>query len=185
MKPEYLYHTLNHVSNYTGICWNDYILYDKNGVCYALTILVRELTGVPVHPLPWSSVSGTILFGGPSGIILAMLPDKKTGTHYYFRPFIKMAASKSEISNISEITSCRIMIWGSKPIFSWSRNQINTLYSMADLYYGCKRTQIMKKSKMAANFTLYFGKCVIALVLVAMKRWIWCLNLSFHVWWFR
>ena len=29
-----------------------------------------------------SSVSGTILFRWPSGIISAMLPEKKTGTHY-------------------------------------------------------------------------------------------------------
>ena len=36
----------------------------------------------PPPPPPWSSVSGTILFRGPSGIILAMLPEKKTGTHY-------------------------------------------------------------------------------------------------------
>ena len=129
--------------------------------------LVRELTGVP---------SGTILFGGPSGIILAMLPEKKLGLTTIF--------GHSEISNISEITSCRIMIWGSKPIFSWSRNQINTLYSMVDHYYGCKRTKNMKKSKMAANFTLYFGKCVIALFLVTIKRWFWCLNLGFHVWGF-
>ena len=57
-----------------------------------------------------------------------------------------MAASKSEISNISQTTSCRIMILGSKPIFSWSRNQINTLYSMADHYYVCKRTKNMIKN---------------------------------------
>ena len=63
------------------------------------------------------------------------------------------------------------MIWGSKPIFSWSRNQINTLYNMADLYYVCERTKNMTKSKMAANFTLHFGKCVITFVLVAIKRW--------------
>ena len=85
-------------------------------------LIVLELTGVPMHP-PWSSVSGTILFRGLSGIMLVMLPEK-TGTHYQFRPFFKMAAAKSEISNISEITSCRIMIWESKHIFSWSRNQI-------------------------------------------------------------
>ena len=42
----------------------------------ATYLIVRELTGVPVHHLPWSSVSGTILFRGLSGIILAMLPEK-------------------------------------------------------------------------------------------------------------
>ena len=65
-------------------------------------------------------------------------------------------ASKSEISNISEITSCRISILGFKPIFTWSRNQINTLSSMEDHYYLCVRTKNMKKSQMAANFALYF-----------------------------
>ena len=60
---------------------------------------------------PWSSMSGTILFWGLPAIILAMLPLKNWD--YSFRPFFKMASTKSEISNISEITSCRIMIWGS------------------------------------------------------------------------
>ena len=77
---------------------------------------------------------------------------KKTGTHFYFQPFFKMAVLKSEISIISEITSWRVMIWGSKPIFSWSRNQINTLYGMGDHYFVCKRTKNMKNSKMATNF---------------------------------
>ena len=90
-----------------------------------------------------------------------------------------MAAAKSEISNISEITSCRIMIWGSKPIFAWSRKQINTLGSMSDHYYVFGRTRTIQKSKMNANFTLYFGKCFITSVLVAIKRCFWCLNLSF------
>ena len=57
---DYIY---NHVYLSPGSPWN----------------IVRELTGVPVHPPPpppWSSVSGTILFRGPSGIILAMLPEK-------------------------------------------------------------------------------------------------------------
>ena len=110
---------------------------------------------------------------------------KNTGTHYQFRPFFKMAASKSDISNILQITSSRIMIWGSKPIFSWSRNQINTLYSMADHYYVSKRMKNMKKSKMATNFALYFGKFVITSLLFAIQRWLWCLNLSFHVWEFQ
>ena len=56
-------------------------LFEAKGRQLAPDVIVRELTGVPVHP-PWSSVSGTILFRGPSGIILAMLPEKKTGTHY-------------------------------------------------------------------------------------------------------
>ena len=59
---------------------------------------------------------------------------------------------------------------GSKPIFSLSMNQINTLYNIADLYYVYERTKNMKKSKMAANFTLHFGKCVITFVQVAIKR---------------
>ena len=33
--------------------------------------------GPRAHPPSWSSVSGTILFRGASGIILAMLPEKK------------------------------------------------------------------------------------------------------------
>ena len=77
------------------------------------------------------------------------------------------------------------MIWGSKPIFSWSRNQINTLGSTPDHYCVCIRTKtIEKNSKMAANFTLYFGKCFITSLLFAIERWFWCLNLSFHVWGF-
>ena len=43
------------------------------------------------------------------------------------------------VSDISGITSCRIIIWGSKPIFSWSRNQIISLGSMPDHYYVCKK----------------------------------------------
>ena len=97
----------------------------------------------------------------------------------------KMAAAKSEISNISEITPCRIMIWGSKTTFPWSRNQINTLDSMSDHHYVCRRTKTIKKSKMVNNFTPYFSKCFITSVLVAIKRWFWRLNLSFHVWGFQ
>ena len=35
--------------------------------------------GPHVLPPPWSSVSGAILFRGPSGIILAMLLEQKLG----------------------------------------------------------------------------------------------------------
>ena len=38
--------------------------------------------------------------------------QNKIGTHDSFWIFFKMTAAKSEISNISEITSCRMMIWG-------------------------------------------------------------------------
>ena len=39
--------------------------------------------GGPHAHTPWSSMSDTILFKGPSEITLAMLPEKRTGTHYY------------------------------------------------------------------------------------------------------
>ena len=67
-----------------------------------------------------------------------------------------MAASKSEIYNISEITSSRIMILEYKPIFSRSRNQINTLYSMADHYYVCKTMKNMKKIQDGRQFRTLF-----------------------------
>ena len=51
----------------------------------------------------------------------------------------RTAAAKSEIFNISEITSCRILIWRFKPIFSWSMNQISRFSSTTDHYYLCKR----------------------------------------------
>ena len=44
------------------------------------TLVVRELTGVPVHPVqpppPTHTHDATILFRGPSGIILAMLSEE-------------------------------------------------------------------------------------------------------------
>ena len=146
-------------SNYCYLTWRTFWL-----ICTTQGLLLSHnslwANGGPRAPPPWPS-------------------RKKKGLTTDF------GRSKSEISNISEITSCRIMILGCKPIFSWSRNQINTLYNMADHYYLCKRTKNMKKSKMAANFTLYFSKCVITFVLIAMKRWFWCLNVSFHVWGFH
>ena len=136
-----------------------------------VTVLVRELTGVPVHPPPPPP---------PPPMILREWYHFVQGT---LRNHISDVTRKKNWD--SEIISCRIMILGSKPIFSWSRNQINTLYSMADHYYVCKRMKNLKKSKMAANFALYFGKFVITSVLVAIRRWFWCLNLSFHVWGFQ
>ena len=54
--------------------------------------VVHELTRVPMHP-PWPSISGTILFKGLSGIILAMLREKKLVLityfgHFYTRPVL-------------------------------------------------------------------------------------------------
>ena len=45
--------------------------------------------GGPRAPPPWSSVSGTILFRRLSGIILAMLPEKKLGLTTSFGHFSK------------------------------------------------------------------------------------------------
>ena len=129
-----------------------------NPIVLAIITISPWANGVPVQP--WPSVSGTILFRGPSGIILAMWPQKKTGTTNFDH------FSKWPPQNLR---------------FPISRNQINTLYSMADHYYVCKRMKNMKKSKMAANSALYFGKFAITFVLVAIRRWFWCLNLSFHV----
>ena len=106
---------------------------------------------------------------------------KKLGLTTNFGNFSKWPP---EIFNISEITSCRIMICGSKPIFSWPRIQINTLYSLTANQYVCKRTK-HENIQDGRNFALYFGKCVITSVLVAINRWVWCLNLSFHVWGFQ
>ena len=106
---------------------------------------------------PWSSwvlpfCSG---FRGLSEIILAMWPEKKTDSQL-ISPFFKMVDSKAEISNISEITSCWVMIWGSKPIFSCSRNQLNTLCSMVDHYYMCKGTKNIKKIQDGHQFRTLF-----------------------------
>ena len=62
---------------------------------------------------------------------------------------------------------------------------LGALYSMADQCYVCKRTKNMKKSPRWPPISLYFGKCVITSVLVAIRRWFWCLNQSFHVWGFQ
>ena len=62
--------------------------------------IVRELTEVPMDTHPIILLSGTILFRGLSGIILAMLPEKNWDTQL-ISAILKMAALKSEISDIS------------------------------------------------------------------------------------
>ena len=131
---------------------------------------------------PWSSISGTILFRGPSGIILAMLPEKKMGLTTNFGHFPKWPLQNLRFSISRKLLHVGSWFGGSKPIFSWSRNKINILYNMADHYYVCKKTKNMKKSKMAANFKLKFGKCVITFVLVATKRWFFsCMRIPIEI----
>ena len=67
--------------------------------------------------------------------------------------------SKPGIFNISEITSYRILIWRFKPTFLWSRNQINTLCSMADHYYVCKGTKKGKLQDGRQFCTLFRKMC--------------------------
>ena len=150
---------------------------------WGTTLISRYVASVYHHPTPLNDPPWVLPFC--SGTLRNHISDVTKKNWDSLPSPVIFQNSNSEISNISEITSCGIMIWGSKPIFSCSRNQINTLYSMADHYHVCKRTKTLNKSKMAANFTLYFGKCVITSVLVAIKMWFWCLNLSFHVWKFQ
>ena len=72
--------------------------------------IVRELTGVPVHP-PMILREWYHFVQGTLRNHICYVTRKKLGLTTNFSHFFKMAASKSEISNISEITSCRIMIW--------------------------------------------------------------------------
>ena len=66
----------------------------------------------------------------------------------------------TEISNISEITSCRIMIWGSKPIYSWSRNQISTLYTTWQTIIMCVKGQKHENIQNGRQFhTLFQWMC--------------------------
>ena len=133
----------------------------------------------PHHAPPtmiWSSKSGIILFKGLSGTILAMLPEKM-GQATNFGHFSKWPPQNLRFPLSRKFIQVGSWFGGSKPILSWSRNQMNMVGSMADHYYVCTS----EKPEMATNVTLDFGKCVIHSVLFAFKRLFWYINLSFHV----
>ena len=115
--------------------------------------IVRELTRVPMHP--WSSMSGTILFRGLSGIILAMLPEKR-GLPNIFSHFSKWPPQNLRFPISRKLLHVGSWIGESKPMFSWPRNQINTLYSMTDRYYMCNRKKKHEKIQDGHQFHTLF-----------------------------
>ena len=127
------------------------------------------------HP-PWSSVSGTILFRGPSGIILAMLL-KKIGLTTNFGHFSKWPPQNLRFPISPKLLHVGSWFWGLN-LYLLGQGIFNTLCSKADHYYVCKRTKNMKNIQDGRQFHTLF-------VLVAIRRWFWCLNLSFQVWGFQ
>ena len=78
----------------------------------------------PPPPPQWSSFSGTILFRGLSGITLAILPEKNWDSLLISVIFHNGCLKILRFPISPKLLHVGSWFGGSKPIFSWSRNQI-------------------------------------------------------------